>query len=96
MTRQEVINKLRELTPDLRRRGVISLSMFGSVSRDEFKPSSDIDLIAEFERPHTFKQYFDALFFLEDTLGIHVDLAEPQTLHPMLRERILAEAVAIR
>jgi len=74
---------------------VRSLSIFGSVARNEAKKSSDLDLIAEFEPPHTFRQYIDTLLLIEDRLHIHVDLAEPHTLHPKIRERVLAEALKI-
>ena len=86
---------LERLTPELRRLGVRSLSIFGSVARNEAQSSSDLDLVAEFAPPHTADQYFQTLFLVEDALGVHVDLAEPHTLHPAIRERVLAEAVRV-
>lgn len=71
------------------------MSLFGSVLRDEATDASDLDLVAEFAPPHTADQYFQTLFLIEDSLGIHVDLAEPHTLHPSIRQRILSEALRV-
>jgi len=95
MTRAEAIRGLTELKPALEDLGVRSVSIFGSVLRDEAKVTSDLDLVAEFAPPHTAKQYFDTLFLIEDTLGVHVDLAEPHTLHPNIREQVLREALKV-
>jgi predicted nucleotidyltransferase len=57
MTKAEAIEALLLLEPRLRELGVRSISLFGSVLRDEAPPPSDLDLIAEFERPHTAEQY---------------------------------------
>ncbi|MDR3688286.1 MAG: nucleotidyltransferase family protein [Fimbriimonas sp.] len=92
MTRTEAMESLRALQPELRKLGVRSIALFGSVLRDEAGPQSDLDLVAEFDPPHTAKQYFDTLFLIEDSLGVGVDLAEPSTLHPSIRDRILQEA----
>ena len=81
--------------PELRVLGVESLSIFGSVSRDAAADSSDLDLIVELRPPRGFHQYFDVLFLIEDSLGVHVDLAQPDTLHPMIRERVLREALKV-
>lgn len=92
MTRSEAVGALQGLEPELRKLGVRSISLFGSVLRNEAKPQSDLDLIVEFDPPHTAQQYFDTLFLIEDSLGVSVDLAEPGTLHPSIRDRILTEA----
>ena len=31
--------------------GLKSMALFGSVTRDDFRPDSDVDLLVEFERP---------------------------------------------
>lgn len=63
--------------------------------RNQARPESDLDLVAEFTPPHTADQYFQTLFLIEDSLGIHVDLAEPHTLHPSIRDQVLAEALRL-
>ena len=50
MKKQQVVQKLVELKPQLQKRfGVIRLSLFGSTVRDEAGPDSDIDIIVTFD-----------------------------------------------
>ena len=44
MNRDEVIAVLREHEPELKAAGVLSLSVFGSVARNDAAPDSDIDI----------------------------------------------------
>ncbi len=94
MKRDEAIQRLRTLRPQLDRLGVRSLHLFGSVARDA-RDASDLDLIVEFDGPSTVERYFGTLFLIEDELGVRVDLAQPNTLHPLIREGVLREAVPV-
>jgi hypothetical protein len=50
MTRAEALTALRAAAPELRARfGVTRLGLFGSIARDEARPDSDVDLVAEFD-----------------------------------------------
>jgi len=51
MRRARALQIIAEHEADLRSLGVRSLSIFGSVARDEAEPESDIDLLVEFDRP---------------------------------------------
>ena len=52
MKRDIVIRVLKEKNAELSAQyGVKSLSLFGSVARDEATANSDVDLIVEFSRP---------------------------------------------
>lgn len=67
MRRAEVIAAISAHREDIARRfGVRSLSLFGSVARDEAGPDSDVDLVVEFEGPTTFDGHMGLLVFLED------------------------------
>jgi predicted nucleotidyltransferase len=66
-TAERVIATLRAHEADLRRAGLRSLSLFGSVARGDAGPDSDIDLAAEFE-PATQMDLF-RLTALERHLG---------------------------
>lgn len=81
--------------PQLKELGVRSISLFGSVARDDATEASDLDIIAEFNPPYTMRQYINTLFLIEDTLGVKVDLAEPDTLHPRIRDKVLSEALKV-
>ena len=57
MTREEIIRTLSEHRAELTEMGVRSLALFGSVARNEAKPGSDIDLLADLEPPYTYDRY---------------------------------------
>ena len=74
---------------------VTSLTLFGSVARDEAGPDSDVDLLVEFDPSASvglFK-FIDLQNYLEDILGRKVDLGMPDALKPRMRDRVLKEAV---
>jgi uncharacterized protein len=75
--------------------GVRSLSLFGSVVRDEARPDSDVDLLVEFEGPTTFDGHMGLLVYLEDLLGCHVDVVTANGLKPRLRPLIDQELVRV-
>lgn len=78
-----------------RRHEVRRLRIFGSASRGEAGPESDIDLLVDFAAP---KGFFE-LLRLEDDLevffGRPVDVITEPGLSPYLREPILASASVI-
>ena len=93
MKRDEALEILAHHQADLKKLGVKSLAVFGSVARDEAGPDSDVDLLAEFQRPFGLFKYVKLKEYLENILGCSVDLVTPAALHPALRDRILGEAV---
>ena len=68
------------------------IGVFGSIARDEASSSSDLDFLVVFEKP-TFDNYMDLKFRLEDHFQRKVDLVEPQTLKPRIKEAVTREAV---
>lgn len=91
-TREQVLARLEENREALRRFGVKSLGLFGSVARGESTASSDLDFVVEFER-NTFDAYMGLKEFLEGLFDCPVDLVLAQTLKPRLREPVLREAI---
>ena len=69
------------------------LALFGSVLREDFTPNSDIHVLVEFEPGHVpglaFIRMQDELSGLFD--GREVDLVTPKFLHPLIRDRVLAD-----
>jgi predicted nucleotidyltransferase len=96
MTREEVIRVLSEHGPDLAQRyGVRSLSLFGSVARNEAGPSSDVDLLVEFDRAVGYFGLFALQDRLESLLACKVDLGTPRSLKPRIRTRVMGECVRV-
>lgn len=96
MRRTQAIEVLQRHLPELRQRfGVKSLSVFGSVARDDAGDASDVDVLVEFQGDTTFDGYFGLKEALEGLLGAKVDLATPSMLKPRIRPRIEREAIHV-
>lgn len=96
MRRDRAISALRDYLPALRRDfGVRRLALFGSTARDEARDDSDLDLLVDFETGPTFDAYMDLKFFLEDHLGLRVDIVTPKGLKPRVRPIVEREAVDV-
>jgi predicted nucleotidyltransferase len=96
MRRDDVLALLRGNRRRLREEfGVRSLTLFGSVARNESKPGSDVDLLVEFDRPTGYFGLVRLQLFLQEILGREVDLGTPGSLRPALRERVQKEAIRV-
>jgi len=91
--RAEAIELLAAHRDDLRRLGLSSVLVFGSVARDQARPDSDLDLIAEFDRPVGYLGLARIQHELERLLGCRIDLATPGMIRQEFRDRIYAETV---
>ncbi|MCC6420636.1 MAG: nucleotidyltransferase family protein [Gemmataceae bacterium] len=93
MRRDEALRILAEHRDELAAMGAASLSLFGSVARDEAGPDSDVDILIDLARPMGLFDLGRIQVRLEEILGARVDLVMTRTLRPQLRAGILAEAV---
>jgi len=73
---------------------VKEIGVFGSYVRGEQEELSDIDILVEFSEPVGW-EFIDLLEFLEDFLGLKVDLVTPDALRPQFKERILKEVAYV-
>lgn len=97
MNRQQTLKILSGHLAELEEKfGIKSLSLFGSVARTQNTQSSDIDLLVDYGKAPTFRQYTDALLYLEDLLGCNVDLITKGTLKPELMPSIEQDLQVIR
>jgi len=96
MTLDEIRGQKREaILAIAARHGVRQVRVFGSFARGEAREDSDLDLLIE-AGPRTPAWFPGGLLAdLEAELGRRVDLAEERGLHPLIRERILGEAVPL-
>ena len=92
----EAIMLIRGQVERLRKEfGIRSLIVFGSVARRQESPSSDVDLLVEFENGTTFDRYFGLKEALEEILGRPVDLATKPMLKPPLIAVIRSEGIRV-
>jgi len=96
MRRAEALAKLREILPAVRGRyGVKELSVFGSIARDEATTASDIDVLVDFDGLPTLLGFMGLKLYLQDALGMRVDLATRAALKPRMRQRIEEDALRV-
>jgi hypothetical protein len=96
MKRETVIYILKQKNAELAQQfGVKSLSLFGSVARDEATSTSDVDLLVEFNRPVGYFGLFALQDHLEKILGCPVDLGTPDSLKPRLRENAQRDLIHV-
>jgi uncharacterized protein len=88
MERDEVLQRLAAHREELARMGVESLALFGSVARQEAGPTSDVDLLVEFQGTATLDRYLELEAYLEEVLGCSVDLMTRRSLKPPMRSAI--------
>ncbi len=96
-TRADVIDRLVQLAPRLRGKGIASLSLFGSVARGEDTPESDVDILARLS-PGTPFGLLDLVGLqdeLRDELGRPVELALEGGLDPLVRDNVATDLIKI-
>lgn len=92
MTIPEIKNKI---LPILKKYGVKKASLFGSVVRDEQTESSDIDLLVELPETASLLELANLKLDLEEILKRKVDVLTFDSLHPLLKDKILHEQEAV-
>ncbi len=96
MQREQALQLLSDHLEEIRRKfEVESLSLFGSVARDQAGPNSDLDILVAFARTPGLFGFLDLKEYLEALLGRPVDLVTRNALKKQLREKILQEAVRV-
>lgn len=88
-------NKRATILAIAAKHGVQSVRVFGSFARGEAREDSDLDLLIE-AGPRTPPWFPGGLVAdLECELGRKVDIAEESALHPLIRDRVLHEAIPL-
>jgi predicted nucleotidyltransferase len=88
----ELAAKIRELGERL---GVRNIRVFGSLARGEHRPDSDLDLLVDYVPGHGGFAFVEFCERVEELLQRDVDIVTEKSLHPIIRERVLAEALPI-
>ncbi len=77
------------------RHGAMNIRVFGSVARGEATAASDVDLLVDLEPGRSLLDLSALRLDLCDLLGRDVDVVTTASLHPAIRDQVLAEAVAL-
>jgi predicted nucleotidyltransferase len=90
LTDKTILTDIEENIDTIKKYGIKKIGLFGSYIRGEQKPTSDIDILVEFEKGRTsFDNYMDLKFFLEDLFKCKVDLVMKESIKPDLKPYIL-------
>jgi predicted nucleotidyltransferase len=75
--------------------GAQNIRLFGSVSRGEAGPKSDVDILVRLEPGRSLLDIIAIKQDLEDLLGCEVDVVTEEAVSPYIREQVLKEAVSL-
>ena len=90
--KEEVVQRVLGAKNKLTSLGVTGIGLFGSFVRGDQTPSSDVDILVEFAPDrHSFDNFMDASFLLEELLGRKVEMATPEALIPYIGPHIMRE-----
>jgi predicted nucleotidyltransferase len=85
----------RKILPVLQRYDVVKAAIFGSFVRGEKKQASDVDILVEFKGEKSLLDLAGLKIELEELLGRKADVLTYNSLHPLLKDRILKEQEVI-
>jgi predicted nucleotidyltransferase len=97
-TLEEIKAQIEALKPLLREKYQIeTIGLFGSYSRGEQKPKSDVDILVTFAEPNDIDliDFIEIKQFLTRKLGVKVDLVKKNALKPLIKDKILEETIYI-
>lgn len=69
--------------------------VFGSFARGEERPDSDLDVLVEFMEGATLLDFVGLALYLEERLGLPVDVMPIDTVRLELKHKILDEAIFV-
>lgn len=78
-----------------RHHGVRMIRVFGSVSRGDATPASDIDLLVDLEQGRSLLDLGGFTADMRDLLECRVDVVSAREIRPRFRDRVLEDAVAM-
>ncbi len=95
MNKQDIISKLKDVKPHLENvYGITSIALFGSYSRDEQTPQSDIDLLVEHKTSLGFK-FLDMMYELDKLFSQEVQVVSRKGVKPKYFDAIKSDLIYV-
>jgi predicted nucleotidyltransferase len=94
-TAQLIRLKREEILQIAAKHGARNVRVFGSVARGDAKPESDVDFLIDAGAVTSSWFPGGLIVDLEALLGKRVEVVTERGLHPLLRDKILREAVPV-
>jgi len=92
----EILKELERLKGEVKRRYKADvIGIFGSYVRGEQTQKSDIDILVRFDKDATLLDFTGLAIFLEEKLGVRIDVVPYDTIRKELRNKIMDEVIFI-
>ena len=97
MNRESIVAAIRSQEALLKQVGVASLALVGSSARDARRDDSDVDVLIDVADAEAFSlmDRIGVMHLLADRLGMAVDVSRSDTLDPIVRDRMVKDAIRI-
>ena len=96
MNRNAIVAAIRSEEVALKRVGVKSLALVGSTARDTRSEASDVDVLIDVaNEDFSLMDRIGVIHLLGDALRLPVDVSRRDTLNPLVRERMVKDAIKI-
>ena len=96
MTMNKLIERNRKQIQALaRNRGITNVRLFGSMARDDATAESDVDLLVELGEGLSGLALGGFLNDVSDVLNRRVDVVTEGALNPLIREKVINEAIPL-
>ncbi len=92
---KELRDQRVEILRIARGHGVLNIRVFGSTARQTTGPSSDVDFLVAMRFDASLFDQVDLVQDLQELLGQQVHVVTEKALHWYIRDRVMAEAVAL-
>jgi len=94
MNKENIIKILEEVAEEARQKYRARIKgIFGSFVKGEEQKTSDIDILVEFEEKADLIDFVGLSIFLEEKIGVKVDIVPYDTIRAEIKENILKEAI---
>lgn len=102
-SKHEILSFLKQIKPELKEQGIISLGLFGSIAKETNKEDSDIDIVYETSNIFIQKHQGWAAFTylnthirnkIEKHFKTHVDMSDLNSSSPF-KEKVRKEALYV-
>jgi predicted nucleotidyltransferase len=95
MNRDDILRTLKTAERSLKERGVLHAALFGSMSRGDHRPESDIDILIEIaqDAPVGIYEYVGIVHLIEDLFPIKVDVSNRNALKSYVRPSVERDAI---
>lgn len=95
ITLDEIRGKHKKIQEVAQKYGASNIRVFGSISRGEGGPDSDIDLLVDFAADRSLLDLVGLKIELEEMLGYKVDLVTEKSMHRLIASKVIREAMPL-